>query len=416
MNTEYDVFISYSRKDYVDEKNQVLPDNVISKIKEVFDANGITYWFDEDGVYSGDAFAPVIARNIKASKMFLFISSVNSNASMWTSSEIATAHTYKKKILPFKYDDSVYNDAVILYIATLDFIEYRTNPQKALGRLVSSVTAYLKEEKDRQEQERLEKERQRKAEISRQERAEKLQGIRGRIHELENRRFEVETEILTQERMLTELKNEKRILELSISELKAEEAAFLGTSSQGSKSRKKDSKLKSLIKIELDGLKEAWNKRHGFANVVFTLAGLFSLVLTLSFAYITVGDSNVSLSLALGPFMMILASYRLLRNYKDSLLWLVATMFVTMVACLVASESSFYDKFEFLLGLGLIFGAFGFLLLIMALFVPYRKRPSVWVGMTGRLDHKGTDIWKLIMIVMLLLVLILNVFVFAEVI
>lgn len=91
---EYDVFISYSRRDYADENKQVIPDNIISKIRELFDANGISYWFDEDGVYSGDAFAPVLARNIKASKLFLFISSSNSNASEWTSNEIAVAYQY----------------------------------------------------------------------------------------------------------------------------------------------------------------------------------------------------------------------------------------------------------------------------------------------------------------------------------
>lgn len=30
---EYDVFISYSRRDYVDENKQVIPDNIISKIR-----------------------------------------------------------------------------------------------------------------------------------------------------------------------------------------------------------------------------------------------------------------------------------------------------------------------------------------------------------------------------------------------
>ncbi len=32
MEYKYDVFISYSRKDYVDEQKNVIPDNVISKI------------------------------------------------------------------------------------------------------------------------------------------------------------------------------------------------------------------------------------------------------------------------------------------------------------------------------------------------------------------------------------------------
>ena len=58
---KYDVFISYSRRDYVDENRQVIPGNVISKIKELFQANQITYWIDEEGISSGDAFATVIA-------------------------------------------------------------------------------------------------------------------------------------------------------------------------------------------------------------------------------------------------------------------------------------------------------------------------------------------------------------------
>lgn len=180
---EYDVFISYSRKDYVDENKQVIPDNIISKIRELFDANGVSYWFDEEGVYSGDAFAPVIARNIKSSKMFLFISSENSNASEWTSNEIATAHAYKKKIIPFRYDDSVYNDSVIIYIARLDYIEYKSNPSKALPRLLLSIQSYLKEEANKKEQERQEEERRRHAEISRQERAAKLQSLREKNRE-----------------------------------------------------------------------------------------------------------------------------------------------------------------------------------------------------------------------------------------
>ena len=149
----YDVFISYSRRDYIDENKQVIPGNIISQIKELFDKNGISYWFDEDGIYSGDAFAPVIARNIKSAKIFLFVSSEHSNTSEWTSNEIATAHAYKKKIIPFRYDESVYNDSVIIYIARLDYIDYKTNPSKSLSRLLLSVQNYLKEERKREEQE-----------------------------------------------------------------------------------------------------------------------------------------------------------------------------------------------------------------------------------------------------------------------
>lgn len=228
----YDVFISYSRRDYQDENNQVIPGNIVSQIKDLFDANNISYWFDEDGVFSGDAFAPIIARNIKSSSIFLFISSESSNRSEWTSNEIATAHTYKKKIIPFKYDDSIYNDSVIIYIARLDYIDYPTHPDKALQRLLVSVQTYLQEEKAKKERERIEEERRRKAEISRQEKAAKIQGIHDQIEKLENRKFEIEQEILTQEKTLTDLRNEKRIIETNITELQEEESTITGKSTQ----------------------------------------------------------------------------------------------------------------------------------------------------------------------------------------
>ena len=112
----YDVFISYSRKDYVDEHKNVIPGNEVSKIKEALTQAGITYWFDENGVYAGDEFARLIARNIKASKVFVFLSTVNSNESEWTADEISTAHMLKKKIIPVRIDDSVYHEDVILYL------------------------------------------------------------------------------------------------------------------------------------------------------------------------------------------------------------------------------------------------------------------------------------------------------------
>jgi len=232
MDVNYDVFISYSRRDYKDEHNRIIQGNIVSQIKDLFDANNISYWFDEDGVYSGDAFAPAIARNIKSSSVFLFISSENSNISEWTSNEIATAHTYKKKIIPFKYDNSIYNDSVIIYIARLDYIDYPSNPEKSLQRLLLSVQTYLKEEHAKKEKERLEAERRLKAEISRQERAEKIKGIHDELEKLENRKIELKKEILEKEKSLIDLRNEIRIVETNISDLKEKETFIIGKDTQ----------------------------------------------------------------------------------------------------------------------------------------------------------------------------------------
>ena len=46
---KYDVFISYSRKDYVDKAGNIIEGNIITQIKELLASNGYTYWFDESG-------------------------------------------------------------------------------------------------------------------------------------------------------------------------------------------------------------------------------------------------------------------------------------------------------------------------------------------------------------------------------
>lgn len=38
----YDVFISYSRKDYKDKNNNIIPDNIVSKIKEALTIHPIS--------------------------------------------------------------------------------------------------------------------------------------------------------------------------------------------------------------------------------------------------------------------------------------------------------------------------------------------------------------------------------------
>ena len=218
MNEEYDVFISYSRKDYVDENNNVIPGNIVSKVKEALEKNHVKYWFDENGVYSGDEFAPMIARAIKNSKIFLFISTVNSNASDWTSNEIATANAYKKKIIPLRVDNSVFNESVILYIAKLDYIDYSKNPEKAITRMSDSIISYLnniEEQRKREEEKRkLEVERLKKAE----EKERELSHIRKRLADVSKE--------------LDSLRSQWQVSSTLYDELKAKEAALLGNTYQ----------------------------------------------------------------------------------------------------------------------------------------------------------------------------------------
>lgn len=139
---KYDVFISYSRKDYM-QNSKVIPGNIVTKIKKLLSESGYTYWFDEDNEYVGDTFTTIITEAIKDSEVFLYISTANANASEWTNHEIAVAKHLKKKTIPFRVDESEYDTSVLMYLAPLDYIDYYANHKLAMKQLVSSLESYF---------------------------------------------------------------------------------------------------------------------------------------------------------------------------------------------------------------------------------------------------------------------------------
>lgn len=143
-NLKRNVFISYSRHDYVNEREEVIPGNCISKIMEAFEKNKITYWIDKDGVYSGDEFKGLLTSAIEQADVFVFISSESSNKSTWTSKEINVAVYEEKTIIPVRIDDAKYNSSVKLDLVGLDFINYKSNPDLALQSLVKSIKKHIK--------------------------------------------------------------------------------------------------------------------------------------------------------------------------------------------------------------------------------------------------------------------------------
>lgn len=140
-----DIFISYSRKDYVVD-GKPIANCVISKIKKALEDNHISYWFDEEGIYSGDEFAGIITRAIRTSRIFLFISSINSNQSIWTSNEIATALEYKKIIIPFRLDSSPYNDSIMMKIVSLDRIDC-DDQEIAIAKMLRAIRHHIPKKK-----------------------------------------------------------------------------------------------------------------------------------------------------------------------------------------------------------------------------------------------------------------------------
>ena len=134
------VFISYSKRDYIGDDGKVIRDNVIDIISRTFEENGISYWIDREGLDPGVTFADTIARSIKECDTFLFLSSKNSNTSFWTLNEISTAIEFGKKVLPVKLDHSSYADSVALYLASVQYVDWQElGSEESLKRIVARI-------------------------------------------------------------------------------------------------------------------------------------------------------------------------------------------------------------------------------------------------------------------------------------
>ena len=134
------VFISYAKKDYIAADGNAIPGNFVDKVIEAFQQEGITYWLDREQLSGGETYAARIAQNIRECDVFLFLSTEASNASEWIRREIGTAVNQGKRIIPVRLDNSVYDDAVNLYLSSVQYIDWMELGQKeALRRIVQQV-------------------------------------------------------------------------------------------------------------------------------------------------------------------------------------------------------------------------------------------------------------------------------------
>ena len=128
---KYDVFVSYSRQD----------SDVVRPVVDRLAAEGYSYWMDIDGIESGDEFRSKLVDAIEKSRVFVFFSSADSNASKWTTRELSIADDRDKPIIPVRLDQSPYSKAAKFILTGLDYIDFQT-PQlrmTAIDRLLRSV-------------------------------------------------------------------------------------------------------------------------------------------------------------------------------------------------------------------------------------------------------------------------------------
>lgn len=158
-----DVFLSYARNDFFDSNTKSeIPGNVVRKVKDALEVEGISCWIDTENISVGDLWATVIPPAILDCKVFVFMSSKNSNGSKFTQNEVAIAHEYDKHIIPFRIDATKYNPGIVVHTAGLEYIPYYVDPEKGIEKLALAIKKYLNEVSNKEKKEQEEKERQRR--------------------------------------------------------------------------------------------------------------------------------------------------------------------------------------------------------------------------------------------------------------
>ena len=136
----YKVFISYSRKDYLDKDNVPIADSTVGRIVNALKQNGIEVWIDIHDHYAGENFPKKLAKQIREVDKFLFVSSFNSNESDWVAKEINYASLNKKNIIPLRIDDTSFNENFDILLAGIDYIDFYKNEEKAIEEIVQIIT------------------------------------------------------------------------------------------------------------------------------------------------------------------------------------------------------------------------------------------------------------------------------------
>lgn len=145
----YDVFISYSRRDYA----------IADKIVSALNAGGFTYFRDQQGIESGSDFLQSIINAIDSCKLFLCVLSENAYSSEFVIKELEYAlQRRENKVFPVIVDNSQLPDRLSFSLGRLNIINWQfsgnlnvediiiRDVSRALGRTEDNLSKNVKEQ------------------------------------------------------------------------------------------------------------------------------------------------------------------------------------------------------------------------------------------------------------------------------
>ena len=132
-----EVFISYSTKDSKD---------IAHELNEHIQLHGITTWFDQESIATGEDFQKEIYKGIEQSSVFLFLISEKAVTSPYCESEVKHAVAFNKKIITVRIGETKKLSSELDKIQWIDFLKKPF--YNAFGELMRELTVdreYLKE-------------------------------------------------------------------------------------------------------------------------------------------------------------------------------------------------------------------------------------------------------------------------------
>ncbi|MBR5504322.1 MAG: TIR domain-containing protein [Methanobrevibacter sp.] len=102
---KYDVYISYSTVD----------SEIANEVCSILEMNGLNCWIAPRNILAGSNFAEQINEAILSSEAFVLIHSKNSKESAYVKNEVDLAFSDKKRIIPYRVDESILEGVLSLY-------------------------------------------------------------------------------------------------------------------------------------------------------------------------------------------------------------------------------------------------------------------------------------------------------------
>lgn len=141
---EYDIFISYSRKDFQMAKKMK---------KDIEKSTDAVCWMDMEGIESGAQFEDIIVTAIDKSKMILFLLSENSMQSKWVKDEIRYAYETGKKVVPANIDGCTPTGWFLFKFGGRDVIDCSNEIQR--NKMMENIKLWFPKSREDEENEKV---------------------------------------------------------------------------------------------------------------------------------------------------------------------------------------------------------------------------------------------------------------------